>query len=55
MALTQHPPKLKRTHYSKEITPELDGKEVVVCGWVERVRNLGGLIFVILRDSKGKV
>ncbi|MEM2046800.1 MAG: aspartate--tRNA(Asn) ligase [Candidatus Jordarchaeales archaeon] len=47
--------KLKRTHYSKDISPELNGEEVIVCGWVERVRNLGGLMFVILRDREGSV
>ncbi len=49
------PAEFKRTHYSKEITPELDGKRVTVCGWVERVRDLGGLIFLILRDREGRV
>ncbi|MBS7288006.1 MAG: aspartate--tRNA(Asn) ligase [Candidatus Freyarchaeota archaeon] len=55
VALPCSPPKLRRTHYSKDIKPELDGKEVVVCGWVERVRDLGGLVFVILRDMEGRV
>lgn len=53
--MTCSSPRLKRTHYSKEVSPQLDGKEVVVCGWVERVRDLGGIVFVILRDREGKV
>jgi len=43
----------RRTHWSSEISPELDGKEVIVCGWVQRIRKLGKLIFVILRDKEG--
>ncbi|MEN2999560.1 MAG: aspartate--tRNA(Asn) ligase [Acidilobaceae archaeon] len=32
---------------------ELEGKEVRACGWVYRIRDLGGLRFVILRDKSG--
>jgi nondiscriminating aspartyl-tRNA synthetase len=45
----------RRTHYSKEITPELNGKEVVVFGWALDIRDLGGLRFVILQDREGTV
>lgn len=31
------------------------GKEITVAGWVHRVRSLGGITFVILRDRKGFV
>ena len=44
---------LKRTHYCGEVT-EI-GKEVVVCGFVERVRDKGGVIFIVLRDRTGVV
>ncbi len=46
---------LRRTHYSKDIKPELDGKEVVVFGWVLEIRELGGLRFVVLQDKEGIV
>ena len=45
----------RRTHYSREIKPEMDGKEVVVFGWVRDIRDLGGLRFVILQDREGTV
>lgn len=45
----------RRTHYSVQVTPELDGGEVVVLGWVFDVRDLGGIRFIILRDRDGTV
>ena len=44
---------LKRTHYCGDVT-EI-GKEVVVGGFVERVRDKGGVIFLVLRDRTGVV
>ncbi|RLI86957.1 MAG: aspartate--tRNA(Asn) ligase, partial [Candidatus Altiarchaeales archaeon] len=42
-----------RSHYSSEIKPGLEGKEVVLCGWVHEIRDLGKLKFLILRDRGG--
>ena len=44
-----------RTHYSSQITEELNGKKVKVAGWVHEVRDLGGIKFVWLRDREGIV
>jgi aspartyl-tRNA synthetase len=44
---------LRRTHYCGEISPDAVGSEVVLCGWVETRRDLGGVIFVDLRDRTG--
>jgi len=42
-----------RSHFITDISPELDGKEVIVAGWVHLIRDLGGKKFVILRDKTG--
>ncbi|MBU5557663.1 MAG: aspartate--tRNA(Asn) ligase [Candidatus Aenigmatarchaeota archaeon] len=42
-----------RTHYSVEVTPKLDGKQVIVCGWVRELRTMGKLNFIKLADREG--
>jgi aspartyl-tRNA synthetase len=44
-----------RTHLCGEVTEEIADKPVVLCGWVDRRRDLGGLIFIGLRDIAGVV
>ena len=44
-----------RTHLCGEINETLDGQAVTICGWVDRRRDLGGLIFIGLRDNAGIV
>jgi aspartyl-tRNA synthetase len=45
----------KRTHYCGTLTAADIGKSVTVCGWVQRQRDLGSLIFIDLRDRTGIV
>lgn len=45
----------KRTAYCGELTLEDVDREVVLCGWVNRDRDHGGVLFVDLRDRTGVV
>jgi aspartyl-tRNA synthetase len=47
--------KLKRTHYCGEVIKANEGEQVTVGGFVNRVRDKGGLIFIDLRDITGIV
>lgn len=44
---------MKYTHHNNELTIEHIGQSVFLKGWVQKSRNLGGLIFIDLRDRFG--
>jgi aspartyl-tRNA synthetase len=44
-----------RSHYCGQVSEELIDQEITLCGWVNRRRDHGGVIFVDLRDREGLV
>ncbi|MBH0157677.1 aspartate--tRNA ligase [Fictibacillus sp. 5RED26] len=44
-----------RTHQCGKITEQYIGEKVTITGWVQKRRDLGGLIFIDLRDRSGVV
>jgi aspartyl-tRNA synthetase len=45
--------RINRTNYCGELSQENLGQKVIVTGWVQKRRDLGGLIFIDLRDRSG--
>jgi nondiscriminating aspartyl-tRNA synthetase len=45
--------KLRRSHYSDELTASMDGTQVTVMGWVLTVRGHGNISFATVRDKNG--
>ena len=44
-----------RSHHSSDVTPDLDSSEVTLFGWVQEIRDLGGIRFIILQDREGTI
>ncbi|GAA5818498.1 MAG: aspartate--tRNA(Asn) ligase [Methanobrevibacter sp. CfCl-M3] len=45
----------KRTHFTKNINTNLVDEEIIVMGWVHEIRDLGGIVFVVIRDRNGRI
>ncbi len=46
---------LRRSHYSDQINPSMDGSEVTVMGWVLTVRGHGNISFATIKDKNGSL
>ena len=44
---------LQRSHYSNELNPKIAGQSVTIAGWVQRIRRLGKISFLLVRDREG--
>lgn len=45
----------RRSHYSSQINPSIDGLNVTIMGWVSSIRDHGNIFFIMLRDRFGDI
>jgi nondiscriminating aspartyl-tRNA synthetase len=43
----------RKSHYSSEINPSLEGRSVILMGWISSIRDHGNIQFIMLRDKDG--
>jgi len=45
----------RRTHYSSNLSPALDGQECTVFGWIASIRHQGNITFIVIVDKDGLI
>lgn len=45
----------RRSHGCGTVTADDSGSHLTICGWVDRYRNLGGIVFLDIRDHTGVI
>ncbi|HEY5737933.1 MAG TPA: aspartate--tRNA(Asn) ligase, partial [Nitrososphaeraceae archaeon] len=43
----------RKSHYSSEVNPSLEGRAVTLMGWISSIRDHGNIQFIMLRDKDG--
>jgi nondiscriminating aspartyl-tRNA synthetase len=43
----------RKSHFTVDLKPTMEGQEVKIAGWVQNRRDLGGVVFIILQDKFG--
>lgn len=46
---------MKRTHFAKQLNEDIIGQNVNVAGWIEDIRDIGKIIFLVIRDITGPI
>ena len=44
---------IHRSHFANQINKSLLGERVQIAGWVEDIRDIGKLVFLLIRDVSG--
>ncbi|MDP8011615.1 MAG: aspartate--tRNA(Asn) ligase [Thermoplasmata archaeon] len=44
---------MMRTHYTNQLKDLENGTYVTICGWIQEIRNIGNIAFIIVRDREG--
>ncbi|MDQ3868199.1 MAG: OB-fold nucleic acid binding domain-containing protein, partial [Thermoproteota archaeon] len=44
---------IHRSHFTNDLNENLVGQKVKIAGWIEDIRDIGKLAFLIIRDSSG--